>query len=80
MFWAEVSAWQYVELTILGGYAAEDNLQFLLVWLEKYPEYKKNDFYLLGESYAGKLVLELITFVESAVTKTGCEETTFSQI
>ncbi|KAG6558069.1 hypothetical protein Mapa_000249 [Marchantia paleacea] len=35
---------------------AEDNLQFLLVWLEKYPEYKKNDFYLVGESYAGHYV------------------------
>ncbi|KAL2631401.1 hypothetical protein R1flu_016087 [Riccia fluitans] len=35
---------------------AEDNLQFLLAWLELFPEYKSNDFYLLGESYAGHYV------------------------
>lgn len=32
---------------------AEDALQFLLNWYKKFPEYKTNDFYLIGESYAG---------------------------
>ncbi|XP_024516757.1 serine carboxypeptidase-like 25 [Selaginella moellendorffii] len=34
---------------------ASDNLQFLLEWFRNFPEYSKNEFYLLGESYSGKL-------------------------
>ena len=33
--------------------SAEDNLQVLLGWYAKYPEYQTNDLYLSGESYAG---------------------------
>jgi carboxypeptidase C (cathepsin A) len=32
---------------------AHDNLQALLQWFASYPEYEKNDFYIMGESYAG---------------------------
>ncbi|KAL3689254.1 hypothetical protein R1sor_015563 [Riccia sorocarpa] len=42
--------------TFTDARTAEDNLQFLLGWLELFPEYKSNDFYLLGESYAGHYV------------------------
>ncbi|KAI7740217.1 hypothetical protein M8C21_001293 [Ambrosia artemisiifolia] len=38
---------------------AEDALQFLLNWLERFPEYKGRDFYLTGESYAGHYVPQL---------------------
>ncbi|GJW01665.1 zf-CCHC domain-containing protein [Tanacetum coccineum] len=31
---------------------AEDSLQCLLNWLEKFPQYKGRDFYIIGESYA----------------------------
>jgi carboxypeptidase C (cathepsin A) len=33
--------------------AAEDNLAFTLGWFAKFPEYKKNKFYLTGESFSG---------------------------
>lgn len=32
---------------------AEDNLQALLAFFKKFPNLKKNDFYISGESYAG---------------------------
>ncbi|XP_076925158.1 serine carboxypeptidase II-2-like [Bidens hawaiensis] len=38
---------------------AEDALQFLLNWLERFPEYKGREFYLTGESYAGHYVPQL---------------------
>lgn len=33
--------------------AAEDNLAFIINWLEEFPMYKDSDFFLVGESYAG---------------------------
>ena len=38
---------------------AEDNLRFLLNWLEEFPQYKDSDLYLTGESYAGHYVPQL---------------------
>ncbi|PWA58648.1 serine carboxypeptidase-like 23 [Artemisia annua] len=38
---------------------AEDLLQFLLNWLERFPQYKGRDFYMTGESYAGHYVPQL---------------------
>ncbi|CAM6106773.1 unnamed protein product [Calypogeia fissa] len=43
---------------------AEDALQFLLNWYKKFPEYKTNDFYLAGESYAGHYVPTLAREIE----------------
>ncbi|WCJ18582.1 serine carboxypeptidase-like 40 [Euphorbia peplus] len=38
---------------------AEDNYIFMVNWLERFPEYKKRDFYISGESYAGHYVPQL---------------------
>ncbi|XP_076951057.1 serine carboxypeptidase II-2-like [Bidens hawaiensis] len=38
---------------------AADTLQFLLNWLERFPQYKGRDFYIAGQSYAGHYVPQL---------------------
>ena len=45
----------------IGGdkQTTSDNYVFLLNWLERFPEYKKRNFYISGESYAGHYVPEL---------------------
>lgn len=44
--------------------SAEDSLAFLINWFMKFPEYRSNEFYIAGESYAGKC---LIRFVMSLI-------------
>jgi len=38
---------------------ATDNYEFLKRWFQMYPEYRKNDFYVTGESYGGHYVPQL---------------------
>ncbi|RLM75666.1 serine carboxypeptidase II-1-like [Panicum miliaceum] len=33
---------------------AHDSYNFLVNWLEQFPQYKHRDFYITGESYAGE--------------------------
>jgi len=33
--------------------SAQDNLTAVLAWYQKFPEFKANDLYISGESYAG---------------------------
>ena len=35
-------------------HAAHDSYKFLVKWFERFPQYKYRDFYIAGESYAGK--------------------------
>ncbi|XVF58199.1 hypothetical protein PTKIN_Ptkin07bG0044800 [Pterospermum kingtungense] len=42
---------------------AEDNLRFILNWLEEFPQYKLSNFYLVGESYAGHYVPQLAALI-----------------
>lgn len=38
---------------------AEDNLKFLVNWLEEFPMFKDSDLFLTGESYAGHYIPQL---------------------
>ncbi|CAN8326670.1 unnamed protein product [Cochlearia groenlandica] len=38
---------------------AQDSLTFLLKWVERFPEYKGREFYIVGESYAGHYIPQL---------------------
>jgi serine carboxypeptidase-like clade 2 len=42
------------------GFAAADAYTFLVNWFKRYPEYTKNDMYIVGESYGGKLSFSIL--------------------
>ncbi|KAI7756010.1 hypothetical protein M8C21_011164 [Ambrosia artemisiifolia] len=42
---------------------AKDSYTFLVNWLERFPEYKTRDFYIMGESYAGHYVPQLAQLI-----------------
>ncbi|KAL5731059.1 hydroxymandelonitrile lyase [Ranunculus cassubicifolius] len=42
---------------------AQDSFVFLLKWFQMFLMYKKNDFYIAGESYAGVFIPELATVI-----------------
>lgn len=42
---------------------AADSYTFLLNWLERFPEYKARDFFIVGESYAGHYVPQLVDLI-----------------
>ncbi|KAL6621204.1 hypothetical protein ACP70R_033636 [Stipagrostis hirtigluma subsp. patula] len=44
-------------------FVAEDTYIFLVNWFNRFPQYKTNDFYISGESYAGHYVPQLAEVV-----------------
>lgn len=40
-------------------HTAEDAYNFLVNWLERFPEFKNREFFISGESYAGDINLPL---------------------
>ncbi|KAK3164306.1 hypothetical protein QOZ80_1AG0015610 [Eleusine coracana subsp. coracana] len=44
-------------------FVAEDTYNFLVNWFSRFPQYKSNDFYISGESYAGHYVPQLAELV-----------------
>jgi cathepsin A (carboxypeptidase C) len=44
--------------------AGKDNLDTILAWYEKYPEYKENELYLSGESYGGIYVPYMAYYID----------------
>ncbi|CAA7029672.1 unnamed protein product [Microthlaspi erraticum] len=44
-------------------FTARDAYAFIQKWLERFPAYRENDFYMAGESYAGKYIPELAEFI-----------------
>ncbi|XP_052149565.1 serine carboxypeptidase-like 26 isoform X3 [Oryza glaberrima] len=52
------------DLTKLNdGFVAEDAYNFLVNWLDRFPQYKDHEFYISGESYAGHYVPQLADLV-----------------
>ncbi|GLT67212.1 hypothetical protein SLA2020_395370 [Shorea laevis] len=45
------------------GFVAEDAYNFLLNWLQRYPRFKSQDFFISGESYAGHYVPQLAELI-----------------
>lgn len=45
--------------TMGDNMTAQDSYAFLLKWLDRFPEYKGRDLFVVGESYAGHYVPEL---------------------
>lgn len=45
------------------AFVAEDAYNFLVNWLQRYPQYKSQDFFISGESYAGHYVPQLADLI-----------------
>ncbi|TVU33798.1 hypothetical protein EJB05_15606, partial [Eragrostis curvula] len=50
---------------------ADDAYAFLLIWMDRFPEYKGRDFYIAGESYAGHYVPQLADVILRNARRTG---------
>ncbi|CAL5063991.1 unnamed protein product [Urochloa decumbens] len=62
------------------GRTAVDAYNFLLHWLERFPEYKGRDFYIAGESYAGHYAPQLAAVIVAVREFTGKDPTSLKGI
>ncbi|KAK7256718.1 hypothetical protein RIF29_30176 [Crotalaria pallida] len=52
------------DLTIIDDtFVAKDTYNFLVNWLQRFPQFKSRDFFIAGESYAGHYVPQLAELV-----------------
>ncbi|CAK8563836.1 unnamed protein product [Lathyrus sativus] len=52
------------DLTILEDhFVAEDTYNFLVNWLQRFPQYNSKDFFIAGESYAGHYIPQLAELI-----------------
>jgi carboxypeptidase C (cathepsin A) len=57
--------------------SGQDNLDVILAWFEKYPEFKTNDLYLSGESYGGIYVPYMAYFIDQHNTTNAADDSVF---
>lgn len=57
--------------------SGEDNLTVVLEWFEKFPEYKNNDLWISGESYAGVYVPYLAWYIDQHNVEYADDDTVF---
>ena len=57
--------------------SAQDNLNVILGWYEKFPEYKSHDLYISGESYAGIYVPLASYNIDQYNTKYAADDSVF---
>ncbi|XP_047311374.1 serine carboxypeptidase II-2 [Impatiens glandulifera] len=50
---------------------AQDSLEFFVKWMERFPQYKGREFYIMGESYAGHYVPQLSQAIVNHNSATG---------
>lgn len=59
---------------------AEDNMNALLDFFKKYPEYTRNRFWIAGESYAGKYIPDLAVLIDKFNQNSGANPINFKGI
>lgn len=57
--------------------SGQDNLDVILAWFEKYPEFKNNDLFLSGESYGGIYVPYMAYFIDQHNTDNAADDSVF---
>jgi hypothetical protein len=57
--------------------SAQDNLNFILGWFEKFPEFKSHDLYISGESYAGIYVPYASYYIDQYNVQHAADDTVF---
>ncbi|KAF6164822.1 hypothetical protein GIB67_017148 [Kingdonia uniflora] len=62
------------QIIIMCALIATDSYAFLVNWFKRFPQYKSNEFYIAGESYAGHYVPQLAEIIYDWNQKTTTKE------